>query len=240
MIARNINMNISQHTEVFPLLTTPNGTPCSAYPGYNSHSKFSFTDLHKLLKSMPAPVINFVGRDVQLQELQLYFHPRDSETSNRQQHSCAVHGMGGIGKTQFTLKFIESNQEAYVHLQVSVSPLMSTFLIRFTHVFWIDATKSETIEASFIAISTCSFTQKVGTQPSLSAVRQLISSLNEDWLLVFDGADHEAHFLKQYIPSGNCGNIIISSRNPHVKKIVHKVLEISDMDIRKFRIAQQC
>jgi tetratricopeptide (TPR) repeat protein len=113
---------------------------------------------------------------------------------------------------------------------VSASPLTSTILIRFTQIFWIDATNSGTIEASFVAISTRPFAQKAATQPSLSAVRQLISSLNEDWLLVFDGADHEAYFLKQYIPSGNYGNIIISSRNPHMKKIVHKALEISDME----------
>jgi hypothetical protein len=107
---------------------------------------------------------------------------------------------------------------------------MRTILIRFTHTFWIDATNNESIEASFIAISTRPFAQKAGTQPSLFAVRQLISSLNEDWLLVFDGADQEPHFLKQYIPSGNYGNIIISSRNPHMKKIVHKAFEISDME----------
>jgi hypothetical protein len=89
---------------------------------------------------------------------------------------------------------------------------------------------NESIEASFIAISTRPFAQKAATQPSLSAVCQLISSLNKDWLLVFDGAAHKAHFLKQYIPSGNYGNIIISSRNPHMKKIVHKALEISNME----------
>jgi hypothetical protein len=101
--------------------------------------------------------------------------------------------------------------------------------LRFTHTFWIDATNSESIEASFVAISTHHFAQMAGTQPSLFAVRQLISSLNEDWLLVFDGADHEPSFIKHYIPGGNHGNIIISSRNPHMQRIVDKDFEISDM-----------
>jgi hypothetical protein len=96
--------------------------------------------------------------------------------------------------------------------------------------FWIDAMNSKSIEASFIDILTHPFAQMAGTQMSLSAVCQLISSLNEDWLLVFDGADHEPSFLTQYIPSRNHRNIIISSCNPHMKRIVQKDFEISDME----------
>jgi hypothetical protein len=115
MTAQNINMNMSQHhTEVFQPFAAPKGMPYSTCFIPVSHLKFSVIDLHRLFKAMPAPAINFVGRDEQLKELQLYFQPRNSETSNCQRRSCAVHGTGGIGKTQFTLKFIESNQQVYV------------------------------------------------------------------------------------------------------------------------------
>jgi hypothetical protein len=49
-------------------------------------------------------------------------------------------------------------------------------------------------------------------------------------MLVFDGADHEPHFLEHYFPPKNRGNILITTRNPNMKTIVQEAFEIKDMN----------
>jgi hypothetical protein len=116
MTAQNINMNVSQHTTaVFQTLPAPKGRVQHLYQ-FVSHSDPYMIELHKTFKSMPSTAIHFVGRDEQLKQLQLYFQPRKSTTSDLPRRSCAIHGIGGIGKSQLILKFIEINREACVFL----------------------------------------------------------------------------------------------------------------------------
>ena len=40
-----------------------------------------------------------------------------------------------------------------------------------------------------------------------------ISSLQSEWLLVFDKADGAPEVVERFIPSGSQGNILVTSRN---------------------------
>jgi tetratricopeptide (TPR) repeat protein len=72
--------------------------------------------------------------------------------------------------------------------------------------------------------------QSVFIQHSSSAVRQWFASLDHEWLLIFDGADCEPNFLSKYLPAMDSGNIIISTRNPSMRRLVKTgSLEILDL-----------
>ncbi|KAK0216715.1 hypothetical protein EDD85DRAFT_781868, partial [Armillaria nabsnona] len=53
----------------------------------------------------------------------------------------------------------------------------------------------------------------------------------QEWLLIHDNADHDIILLlKKYIPAGESGNILITSRNPYLDRITDNVKEaVSEM-----------
>ncbi|KAJ7727621.1 P-loop containing nucleoside triphosphate hydrolase protein [Mycena metata] len=130
----------------------------------------------------------FLGRENILAKMQGYF-AQDIDT----QHIYVLHGLGGAGKTQIALKFIQQSS-------------------RFTNVFFVDASTVETIETGFKNIAKL---QHVGDS-SNDAVKWLVAQ-NEDWLVFFDNADDPKLDLHKFLPQCNHGNIIITSRNPELR-----------------------
>jgi tetratricopeptide (TPR) repeat protein len=63
----------------------------------------------------------------------------------------------------------------------------------------------------------------------MHAVIDWLASCPQEWLLVFDGADQEPHFISQYLPGMNRGNVLISTRNMHTRVLGQKTLEIAEM-----------
>jgi hypothetical protein len=96
---------------------------------------------------------------------------------------------------------------------------------RFSQIFWINAETSESIESCFVSIA-----YGAQVEPRLQSVLRWIGDLQGEWMLVFDGADHEPHFLEHYFPPKNRGNILITTRNPNMKTIVQEAFEIKDMN----------
>ncbi|KAF8156899.1 hypothetical protein B0H34DRAFT_658284 [Crassisporium funariophilum] len=105
-----------------------------------------------------------------------------------------LYGMGGIGKTQICLKFAEE-----------MSDLISK-------VFWVDASSTDTITLSLKAISGNADTSALSTL-------QQIAVLEDEWLLVFDNADGGPEVVEMFLPPGNKGNILITSRNLALQRI---------------------
>jgi hypothetical protein len=68
----------------------------------------------------------------------------------------------------------------------------------------------DTAEASFRIIAEAFKTKKTS-----EAVKQHLATSQEEWLLLIDNADDPEIDISIYFPSGNTGNIIITSRNPH-------------------------
>ena len=78
---------------------------------------------HKL---MPSSSPNFVGCEDHLQRLQKYFHVQPAEEKRRK--AFVLYGVGGVGKTQICLKFLEKYPERYVTAEYSVKVIYFTTL----------------------------------------------------------------------------------------------------------------
>ena len=157
----------------------------------------------------------FVGQKDVLDKLQkIFFHCADNRVMLR--CSCLLWGTGGIGKTQICLKFIEEMSD------------------RLSHVFWVDASSEESIIMSFRGISSISAAQASCLDGSVESVLQWMSGIQEEWLVVFDNADvPPVHVVEKYIPTGNRGNILITSRNRSMGRVVpfENIIEIGEMEV---------
>jgi tetratricopeptide (TPR) repeat protein len=66
------------------------------------------------------------------------------------------------------------------------------------------------------------------TNQSAGSVLQWISQ-KTDWLMVYDGADGHYQTVEKYLPPGNGGNILITSRNVGLRRITLDSLQVHDM-----------
>ena len=110
---------------------------------------------------------------------------------------------------------------------------LDLFFVSFSHIFWIDASSEESMEMSLRGISSLPAAQHSGVDGSVESVLQWISFLQEEWLIVFDNADAPPpEVVEKFIPSGNRGNILITSRNKSMGRIVsfENRIEIKEME----------
>ncbi|KAJ7265189.1 hypothetical protein C8J57DRAFT_1622277, partial [Mycena rebaudengoi] len=123
-----------------------------------------------------------------------------------------LHGLGGAGKTQICLKFLDESDK-----------------YRFTDMFFLDASTIETITSGLKNIA---LTGSLGSEAD-DASRWLASSQNE-WLLIFDNADDPSINLFNYFPPSSRGNILITSRNPelsvHAPDAHHRISDMEEQD----------
>ncbi|KAH8814547.1 hypothetical protein DL96DRAFT_1715740 [Flagelloscypha sp. PMI_526] len=139
-------------------------------------------------KRCPPPTPFFTGRRAELQIMEEYF--------KLDRNSCRVvvlYGIGGGGKTQIVLEFIQRNKD------------------RFTEIFFVDASNKVTLENQLKAIAGGS-----SENPSIEDALRLLQTRREDWLLFFDNADDPAVNLRPYIAFSH-GNILITTRNREVR-----------------------
>ncbi|KAF4621776.1 hypothetical protein D9613_012140 [Agrocybe pediades] len=154
----------------------------------------------------PIATTRFIGRQKEIGLLKAHFEIRDTSGARRQTTTGArcsflISGMGGIGKTQLCLRFIE---DAMVKDAMGNST--------FSRVFYIDAATEESIASSFKGIfHNTSGLKSSGLSESPDSVLAWISRLEEDWLIVYDNAEDS---VTKYLPGGRRGNILMTSRNP--------------------------
>ena len=89
------------------------------------------------------------------------------------------------------------------------------------------------MEISLRGISSLPAAQISGLKDSVDSVLQWISFLQEEWLIVFDNADvPPPEVVEKFIPPGNKGNILITSRNRSMGRIVsfENMIEIKEME----------
>ncbi|KAH8822506.1 hypothetical protein DL96DRAFT_1819972 [Flagelloscypha sp. PMI_526] len=139
-------------------------------------------------KVCPQPTAYFTGRHVELQTLQDHF------TSPSK--SCRVgvlYGIGGGGKTQIGLQFIQLYQDL------------------FSEIFFVDASDKLTLENGLKAIVSGS-----SDKPSVDDAMRLLRTRGENWLLFLDNADDPTLNLRPYV-SWLHGNVLITTRNRDVR-----------------------
>jgi tetratricopeptide (TPR) repeat protein len=111
---------------------------------------------------------------------------------------AALHGMGGIGKTQIAVEYI------YRHLE------------DYEIVWWIQAAQLAQVRAGLTELA--QVLRLPGSSESPTAVPAVREALRlgkpyRRWLLVFDAAESPVT-VRQFFPAGGTGNILITSRNP--------------------------
>ncbi|KAJ7175032.1 hypothetical protein C8R43DRAFT_975740 [Mycena crocata] len=144
----------------------------------------------------------FQGRATILNQMHTYF-----STDPGNQHISLLHGLGGTGKTQVALKFIEESAS------------------KFSDIFMVDTSTIETIDAGLKNIVIC---KNSGTT-ARDALAWLVSKPDE-WLLFFDNADNPNLDLNKFLPRCKHGNVIITSRNPGLCVYAGSQYLVSDME----------
>ncbi|KAF8596369.1 FabD/lysophospholipase-like protein [Ceratobasidium sp. AG-I] len=134
----------------------------------------------------PPPSRAFTGREDILNQMDHYF----SSPGSLERRLFVLHGLGGAGKTQLALKFVQSHK----HL--------------FSNVFYLDATTRETVSAGLAALVKAA---QAGTMPEDGL--PWLASQEEQWLLVLNNADDPELNLHDFFPQCAHGDILITTRN---------------------------
>ncbi|KAF8333765.1 hypothetical protein F5887DRAFT_1257539 [Amanita rubescens] len=136
-------------------------------------------------------------------------HSSTMFTGRGQRKSFLLHGMGGIGKTQICLKFIEKHETL------------------FSDIFWIDASSESTIDLRLKQIAQANGGTAEATPSAGSALKWISKKLN--WLMVYDNADGGYQIVEKFLPPGDGGNILITSRNLELMRITENSIEVLEM-----------
>ncbi|WP_327714111.1 FxSxx-COOH system tetratricopeptide repeat protein [Streptomyces sp. NBC_00490] len=140
--------------------------------------------------NLPARNASFTGRDTLLVQL------RQALAADSRVAVQALHGRGGVGKTQLAIEY------AY------------RFAGEYELVWWVASEDPALIPDQLAALALHTGAAPAGT-PSADAVSALLAELRtrSRWLLVFDNAE-DPNALAAFLPGGP-GHVLITSRNPH-------------------------
>jgi tetratricopeptide (TPR) repeat protein len=142
----------------------------------------------------PVPLRNpdFVGRDELLEELR----KRLGESGTTAVLPEALHGMGGVGKSQTVVEYIHRHASEY------------------EVVWWIPAEQDAQIKTSFVELAKRLGVATAGSaDAAVPAVLEALRTFDptKRWMLVFDNADRPQD-VRDYFPAGS-GHIVVTSRN---------------------------
>ncbi|KAJ7289415.1 P-loop containing nucleoside triphosphate hydrolase protein, partial [Mycena rebaudengoi] len=162
----------------------------------------------------PPPSQMFHGRREILDKMHAYF---SQDIGKR--HVSLLHGLGGAGKTQICLKFLDETDKS-----------------RFTDVFFLDASGIDTIKNGLKNIA---LTRSIGSEDEDASC--WLASSQDEWLLIFDNADDPSINLFNYFPQSSSGNILITSRNPelsvHAPNSHHHISDMEEEDAVQLLLA---
>ncbi|KAJ7860820.1 acyl transferase/acyl hydrolase/lysophospholipase [Mycena olivaceomarginata] len=164
----------------------------SAYTPVPTALEIGQSQVVPTLVGCPPPSEIFQGRQDILARMEDYF---SKDIGKR--HIYVLHGLGGSGKTQIALKFLEMKNQ-------HPTP-------RFVRQFFINAGSQQTLDTAFKNIA---IANKIGNSFQ-DALSWLITGTKE-WMLLFDNADDPNINLFLFFPQCTHGNIIITLRNPQL------------------------
>jgi tetratricopeptide (TPR) repeat protein len=144
---------------------------------------------------------NFTGRETILEELSAALAANHTAAITQ-----AIHGLGGIGKTQLAVEFVYRNRH------------------RYEIVWWIEAEQTATLEAGYRALGSAVGVPGLDGQ-NAETVRELVRSwleTNGEWLLVFDNA-RSAEEVREFLPRSAAGHVLITSRSSHWGELANEL-----------------
>ncbi|KAJ7637818.1 P-loop containing nucleoside triphosphate hydrolase protein, partial [Mycena rosella] len=171
-------------------------------PSIGIPSNFPPIQVTQNITKCPPPSRIFHGRKIILDQMHQFF---EQDLGN--QHIFLLHGLGGAGKTQTALKFIQKSSS------------------RFSDIFLIDTSILETIDTGLKNIAA---TKNVGS--TADDALQWLSSQPSEWMLLFDNAEDPSIDLHRFFPPCTHGNILITSRNPGLRVYAGSHSLVSDME----------
>lgn len=136
----------------------------------------------------------FTGRSEILEALHARLHT-DQVVALTQ--SYALHGLGGIGKTQIALEY------AY------------RYALEYSAIFWIEAETGERITESLLRIAEILPLpeRQEADQPRILAAVQRWLTTHSQWLLIWDNLE-DPDLLQRWLPPARQGMILITTRGP--------------------------
>jgi tetratricopeptide (TPR) repeat protein len=155
---------------------------------------------------------NFTGREDELKELRASLNAGETAAIVQPR---AIHGLGGIGKTQLAVEYAYRNAGDY------------------DIVWWIRSEDPVTLVndyASLAAELDLPEKDEKEQRVTVEAVKKWLRR-NRGWLLIFDNAV-DANSIHNCLPSGGIGHIIITSRNPNWAGVA-KPLSVKALPIDK-------
>ncbi|WP_256984244.1 FxSxx-COOH system tetratricopeptide repeat protein [Streptomyces sp. XY006] len=174
----------------------PNQHPTEAGQGMNRTS----TERPALLVNVPLRNTTFVGRQALLRAVEEQLAAQD--TAAVLPH--ALHGLGGVGKSQLVLEYIYTHQHDY------------------RVICWIPAERESLVLAALAALAAQlgvapADQDTAGVPAAGTAVPAALEALRtgvpyDNWLLVFDNAE-DVEMVRGYFPANAPGKIIVTSRN---------------------------
>ena len=153
--------------------------------------------------SLPEPIWNipsylknplFTGREEVLE--QIYNNLNTGNTTALMQPQ-AIHGLGGIGKTQCAVEYASRRRKEY------------------RYIFWVNASTHETLTTSYIDLASRLhlLEQKEPEQDKIvEAVKQWLY-VHDNWLLIADNAE-DINLTSTFLPTTNTGHILLTTREP--------------------------
>ncbi|KAJ7734809.1 hypothetical protein B0H16DRAFT_1695761 [Mycena metata] len=154
---------------------------------------FVVTPPNQSINNCPPPSRMFQGRQAILTKMHQFFAVNPGK-----QRIYVLHGLGGAGKTQIALKFIQES--------------LARPVAKFSNMFLVDASTLDTLNSG---LKNMAISKGVGNTAQ-DALTWLQSNHGE-WLLFFDNADNPGVNLNMFFPQCAHGNIIITSRNPGLR-----------------------
>ena len=176
---------------------------------------------------------NFTGRDRELVEIHRVLQGAEPNATISRQKVMALHGLGGIGKTQLAIQY------AYIHQN------------DYTSVWWVDASTTQTLSEGFLGIAqrllsyhskkttaglkpdNAQIAEALGLPPSVvdqngklttsrdnseiivnAIIAWFTAEDNNTWLLIIDNYDDLKNVnIHDFLPRGSSGSILITSRS---------------------------